>query len=103
MTEEFTLADTDKFDARRGFTRWILPGTSANLPGHPQANADLWTSRDGRLFTRFSSVEYSYHYEISSTRQPVISEDRQDAVCEFLQEKLVTWMIEGIDDSVSDT
>lgn len=100
MTEEFTLVATDAFDARRGFTRWILSGTGANLPGYPQANADLWTGRDGRLFTRFSSAGYIYHYEISSSRQSVISEDRQDALCEFLQEKLVTWVIGGIDDSV---
>ena len=100
MTEDFTLVDADQFDARRGFTRWILPGTGANLPGHPQANADLWTSREGRLFTRFSSAGYIFHYEITSTRQPSITVDLQDAVCEFLQEKLVTWVIEGIDDSV---
>ena len=100
MTEEFTLVATDEFDARRGFRRWILAGTGANLPGHPQANADLWTSRDGRLFTRFSSAGYIYHYEISSTRQPMIAEDRQNALCEFLQEKLVSWVIGGIDDSV---
>jgi hypothetical protein len=30
----------------------------------------------------------------------VITEVLQDAACEFLQEKLVTWVIEGIDDSV---
>ena len=85
MAEDLTLHSADEFDARRGFTRWILPGTVAILPGHPQAMADLWTSRDGRLFTRFSCAGYTYHYEIRSSKQPTITEDQQDAVCEFLQ------------------
>ena len=100
MAEDFTLLSADKFDARRGFTRWILPGTGAMFPGHPLAMAYLWTSRDGRLFTRFSSAGYTYHYEIRSTSQPTITEDLQDAVSEFLQKKLVTWVAEGIDDCV---
>lgn len=100
MKEEFTLVDADGFDARRGFTRWILPGICTILPGHPQADADLWTSRDGRLFTRFSSAGYIYHYEIVSARKSAITEDQQEAVSEFLQDKLFTWVIKGIDDSV---
>ena len=100
MAEAFTLIDADAFDARRGFKRWVLPGAGAILPGHPQAMADLWTNRDGRLFARFSSAGYTYHYEIRSTTKSAITEDLQDAVSEFLQDKLVTWVIEGIDDSV---
>jgi hypothetical protein len=100
MANHLTLLDADEFDARRGYTRWILPGTGAILPGHPEASADLWTDRDGRLFARFSSAAYIYHYEIRSSTQPTITEDLHDAVYEFLQEKLVTWVIEGIDDSV---
>jgi hypothetical protein len=100
MAEDFTLIDANEFDARRGFHRWIRPGTAAILPGHPQATADLWRTRDGRLFTRFSSAGYIYHYEIISTKHPAITEDLQDSVSEFLQDRLVTWMIEGIDDSV---
>lgn len=100
MADHLTLLDADEFDARRGYTRWILPGTGASLPGHPQANADLWTDRDGRLLARFSSADYIYHYEIRSSTHSAITEDMQDAVYEFLQEKLVTWVIEGIDDSV---
>jgi hypothetical protein len=100
MADHLTLLDVDEFDARRGYTRWVLPGTVARLPGHPQASTDLWTDRDGRLFTRFSSADYVYHYEIISSMHPVITEDQHDDVYEFLQEKLMTWVIGGIDDCV---
>lgn len=100
MPDDLTLLDADEFDARRGFTRWALPGTGAILPGYPQASADLWTNRDGRLFVRFSSAGYIYHYEIVSNAHHPITEDQKDAVFDFLQNKLVTWVIEGIDDSV---
>jgi len=56
--------------------------------------------RDGRLFTRFSSAGYIYHYEIISTKKRAITEDLQASIDDFLQMKLVTWMIEGIDDCV---
>jgi hypothetical protein len=93
MADAFTLIEADKFDARRGFTRWILPGAGANFPGRPQATVDLWTNRDGRLFARFSSAGYIYHYEIRSIEQSAITEDLQDTVSDFLEEKLVTWVI----------
>jgi hypothetical protein len=99
MPNHLIMLDADEFDARRGYTRWILPQTGAIL-GNREANADLWTDRDGRLFVRFSSSGYVYHYEIQSSTQPVITEDLHDAVYDFLQEQLVTWVVGGVDDSV---
>lgn len=100
MEVDLTLLNADEFDARRGFTRWVLPGTGVVLPGQPQANADVWTNRDGRLFARFSSAGYIFHYEIVSTTHHPISEDLEDAVREFLLDRLVTWVMGGVDDSV---
>ncbi|MCB1224449.1 MAG: hypothetical protein KDK99_01450 [Verrucomicrobiales bacterium] len=100
MPEALSLIDAEPFDARKGYRRWALPATIAHLPGYPQAIADLWSDRSGRLFARFSSAGYIYHYEIPSNTGTQFSEDQKDDIEEFLQEKLVLWMIEGIDDSV---
>ena len=100
MPETFAIIDAESFDARRGFRRWILPGTIAHFPGRPQATADIWADRSGRVFTRFASAGYIFHYEIITCTGTPISEDQEDAINDFLQEKLVLWTVEGIDDSV---
>lgn len=100
MNESFILLDVDGFDARRGYTRWVSPGVGANFSSHPQAVADLWTDRDGRLFTRFSCSGYVYHYEIVSASRTSIAEAQMAEIEKFLDDKLLLWVTEGIDDSV---
>ena len=101
MTTPFALAEAGRFDARKGFTRWILPGLVVIFHGHPRAVADIWINREGRLFTRFSSSIYTYHYEIVTPAQALISQDQEGALCKFLEDKLVLWVGEGIDDDES--
>ena len=99
MLPQFTLDETDKFDARRGYSRWVLPGTGAVFPGKPCANADLWTDKDGRIFVRFSSRDYNYYFEIKLADGSSPTVEVKDYLEDFLQHTLVQWMVEGLDDS----
>jgi hypothetical protein len=96
----FTLVFMDSFDARKGFKRWVLPGAGAHLPARPQANADLWTDRSGRLVARFSGAGHVCHYEIAASGGEPLGEVDAPAMNHFLQDKLVAWEIEGFDDDV---
>lgn len=100
MKDRLELTHTDAFDAREGFVPWLLPGTVASLPGYPDAEANLWTDQEGRLFAEFLCDGYEYHYEVANINGSPITHEQQDEVCEFFQERLVTWVIEGVDDDV---
>lgn len=100
MRDRFELTHTVAFDTREALVAWVLPGTVASLPGYPDAEANLWTDREGRLFAEFRCDGYEYHYEISKANGTPITHALQNDVCEFLQERLVTWVIEGVDDDV---
>ena len=55
---DLKLTPIAQFDARRGYRRWCLPGVGVRMGDSPQAVADIWEDREGRLFTRFESLGY---------------------------------------------
>ena len=100
MKHTFVLNEIDQFDARKGYTRWVLPGVGISSPGMPKATVDIWRNREGRLFTRFNSAGYVYHYEIISANQKSFGDDMKQDIENFLFSMLDIWVCEGIDVSV---
>lgn len=101
--EPFKLLITGSFDARGGYTRWILPGLGARSTKRGSlVEADLWTDRQGILVTRFTSPSRgcSEHFKIQGLTGEEITPDQQEAVADFLVEKLLEWAFydfEGVD------
>jgi hypothetical protein len=100
MSDHFELTHTDAFESRKDLVPWVLAGTVASLHDRPDAEANLWTNIEKRVFVEFLSDGYAYHYELSNANGHAFTPEQQDEVSEFLQERLVTWVIEGIDDDV---
>jgi hypothetical protein len=94
---KFKLEDIDEFDARRGYKRCVIPGVGTHV-GKRQAIADFWKDRNGNLVVRFSSQGYQYHFKglLASGRQ--IPEDQMEEFSEWVSERLLDWIIEGVDD-----
>lgn len=98
-SHEFKLFPTQAFDARRGYTRWVTAGVGVRTTKRGTlAVADLWIDRQGKLFTRFTSLGYSLHFEIKPVKPSKITPDMKDAVEKFLDKMLLTWIEDGVDD-----
>lgn len=94
----FRLSKVADFDARRGCRRCDPPGVGVSFADRPQALADLWRSRSGRLVVRFSSQGYVYHLEAVRSDDREISDDELGAFADFVADALFQWAIDGVDD-----
>jgi len=100
-TGEFKLMPTDEFDARRGHSRWILPGVGTRTTERGSlAEADLWINRNGKLLTRFRSRGHTLHFEIKVIPESQITHEMQEDIADFLSEMLMTWVVDGVDDDL---
>lgn len=48
--------------------------------------------------TRFSCVDHVHHFQIVSTSGAPIAEDQKEEIQAFLEDKLVTWIIEDFEE-----
>lgn len=100
-TANFRLVPTHAFDARRGFSRWVIPGIGTRTTERGSlAEADLWIDRQGNLFTRFASQGYSLHFRIKSVLSDRVTPAMKDDVENFLHDMLITWVVDGVDDDL---
>lgn len=100
-TAEFKLVPIDEFDARRGYSRWVLPGIGIRTSERGSyAQADIWTDRQGELVTRFTSLGYSLHFKIKAVPVGQITFGRKEDVANFLNDMLMTWVVGGVDDDL---
>jgi hypothetical protein len=100
-TAEFKLVPTTEFDARRGYSRWVTPGVGIRTTERGSlAQADIWVDRQGKLVTRFTSLGYSLHFKIKAVPPGQITFDSKEDVVMFLQDVLLTWTAEGVDDDL---
>jgi len=100
-TGDFKLFPTDEFDARRGYSRWVLPGVGTRTTERGSlAEADLWVDRKGKLVTRFRSRGYTLHFEIKVIPKSQITHEMEDDIAEFLLAMLSTWVVGGVDDDL---
>ena len=100
-TGDFKLIPTNGFDARRGYSRWIIPVVGVSTIGRKSvAEADLWINPKGKLVTRFKSSGYTLHFEIKVIPEIPISNEMQEDIAYFLSQMLMTWLIEGVDDDL---
>lgn len=100
-TAEFKLVPTDEFDARRGYSRWVLPGVGIRTPGKGSySQADIWIDRQGELVTRFTSHGYSLHFKIKAVTPCQITLGMKEDIANFLNDMLMTWMVNGVDDDL---
>lgn len=100
-TGRFKLIPVDEFDARRGYSRWVLPGVGSRTTDRGSlAEADLWVNRNGNLVTRFRSCGYTLHFEIKVVPEDTITDEMQDDIAEFLLKMLRTWVVDGVDDDL---
>jgi hypothetical protein len=100
-TGDFKLMPTDWFDARRGYSRWVVPGVGVSTIGRESsAQADIWINPKGKLVTRFMSAGYSLHFEIKVIPEIQITNEMQEDIADFVTEMLITWVVEGWDDDL---
>ena len=106
---QFKLVPVAAFDARRGYSRWVLVGVGTTISPHPffegilrpyNITADLWIDKQGVLFTRFTSMGYTSHYRLKSTSEKKITPDMQHALLDFLMETLMEWDNQGPDEDL---
>jgi len=98
---EFKLMTMVEFDARRGYSRWHLPGVGIRTAEKGLlAEADLWVDRKGKLVTRFRSLAYTLHFEIKVIPEDRIIDEMQEDIADFLSNMLMTWVIDGVDDDL---
>lgn len=72
-----------------------------HVPGHPRADADFWTDRNGWLVVRFSSQGYAFHFEalLAGGGQVIDIELREQEFEDYIADKACEWVSEGIDES----
>jgi hypothetical protein len=100
-TAKFKLVPTGEFDARRGYSRWVIPGVGFRTTERGSlAQADLWIDRRGNLVTRFTSHGYSLHFKIKEVPSGQITPDMEEDVVNFLDHMLMTWIVNGVDDDL---
>lgn len=95
---KFRLIEVDAFDARRGYRRCTPPGVGLSFADGPNAIADFWRSRTGRLLVRFSSQGYVFHLEALRRGGKKISADDMTEFEEYVADTLVEWVTEGLDE-----
>lgn len=100
-SDYFKLTPIDAFDARPGYSRWILPGVGVRTTERGSlAEADLWVDPKGRLVTRFKSLGYTLHFEIRIVSEKQITHEMQDDIAEFLSEMLLIWQVDSVDNDL---
>ena len=95
---KFKLVPTCDFDARRGYLRWVIPGVGIRTTERGSvAQADFWIHRQGKLVTRFTSHSFSLHFLIKAFPFGQITPDMKEDIVTFLNDMLMTWIVEGVD------
>ena len=95
---KFRLVEVNAFDARRGYRR-CPPGVEISFGDGPiAATADFWWSRTGSLLVRFCSQGYVFHLEAFRTGGKKISADGMAEFQDYVADKLVEWVTEGVDE-----
>ena len=98
---KFARVPIKEFDARRGYSRWILPGVGTRTSERGSlAVADLWVSRRGDLVTRFKSLGFTLHFEIVVIPQSPITVEMELDIADFLLDMLRAWIVDGVDDDL---
>lgn len=98
---KFKLVPIDEFDARRGYSRWVLPGVGTRTSERGSlAEADVWVDRTNNLVTRFRSRGYTLHFLIKVVPEKPITSAMQNDIAEFLLKMLTIWIVDGVDDDL---
>ena len=97
-SRKFKLIEIGDFDARRGYKRCALPGVGVSYEKGPTAIADFWKDKTGKLFVRFSSQGYIFHFEALLVSGKQIPEDKMEDFGQYVVAVLLEWLTEGVDD-----
>jgi len=98
---EYTFASIANFDARRGYTRCVLPGVGTSFQDGQSGTADLWRDRAGNVVVRFSSQGYVFSFMVTHSSGEQLTDAQVEAFENLLQKLLMLWLIEGVDDTPS--
>src|SRR5436309_2556419 len=98
---EFKLVEIDAFDARQGYKRCSIPGRGCGFVGGPSSTSDFWKDKKDRLVIRISSQGYAFHFEASLASGKPIPEDKMDDFADYIEQLLLEWLTEGVDDPPS--
>ena len=89
-----TIAD---FDARKPMKRCMAASTGLH-EFNQVGVADVWRTRNGELFARFSSQGYRQSAKINMADGTRVPDSELPKVQDALNEILFEWLLEGVDD-----
>lgn len=97
---KYVLTEIANFDARRGYTKCVLPGVGSSFANDSRrADADFWRNKNGNVAVRFSSQGYRFSFEACLRSGAHIPDDQLDDFGMFVSELLILWIVEGVDDT----
>lgn len=98
---EYTFESIANFDARRGYTRCVLPGVGTSFQDGQSGTIDLWRDRAGNVVARFSSQGYAFSFMVTHSSGEQLTDAQVEAFENLLGKLLMLWLIEGVDDTPS--
>lgn len=98
---EYTFESIADFDARRGYTRCVLPGVGVSFQDGRSGMTHLWRDRAGNVVVRFSSQGYTFSFMVVHSSGEQLTDDQVEAFEGLLRKLLMLWLIEGVDDTPS--
>ena len=100
-TGEFKLMPMGDFDAKRGYSRWVIPSVGVGTTERESvAEADLWINPEGKLVTRFKSGGYTLHFEIKVFHETRIKNEMKEDIAYFLSQMLMNWVVDSVDEDL---
>lgn len=94
----FVLTEIDGFDARKGYTRCLIPGTGTSLRRGRTAVADFWRDRARNVVVRFASQGYRFSFEATLPDGGRIGDRQLEDFTHHVCELVHLWLVEGVDD-----
>lgn len=94
----FNFVEVDNFDARRGLTRYPIPGVVVHA--HSQVGtADFWRNADGDVLVRFESPGYRYSFRARAGSGAAVAPDQLHDFEAHVEKLLLAWLCDGVDDT----
>lgn len=94
----YVLTEIDGFDARKAYTRCLIPGAGTSLGRGRTAVAEFWRDRSGNVVVRFSSQGYRFSFEATLPDGGPIADRQMEHFAGHVMDLVHLWLVEGVDD-----
>ena len=98
LKNPYLLAQIPNFTARKGYGRCPVPGVGCSACDH-NALADFWRTAGGNVVVRFSCEGYVFSFVAFMPGGDPIPDKDMEPFSSFIDELLLMWTCDGIDDT----